>query len=108
MTVEIPNPSYKISRALVRDGELTASPNAILKASQTEDSSRKMTVQEAGRRGGLTTLDNQGRAFFSRIGKKGGKRTAQLYRELLSEFGKQGGRPRRLGPEEYTGKEGQL
>jgi general stress protein YciG len=107
MTMEIPNPLYKVRRALAKDEELVASPDAILKASKTEESSRKMTVQEAGRRGGLTTLDNQGRDFFSRIGKKGGKRTAQLYRELLSEFGKQGGRPRRPSLDECLGKEGQ-
>jgi general stress protein YciG len=54
-----------------------------------------MTVQEAGRRGGYRTLQNQGVKHFKKIGRKGGKRTAQLYRELLSEFGKRGGRPRR-------------
>ena len=54
-----------------------------------------MTVQEAGRRGGNTTLQNQGVEHFKKIGRKGGKRTAKLYRDLLSEFGKRGGRPRR-------------
>jgi general stress protein YciG len=55
----------------------------------------RITVAEAGRRGGQSTLKNQGVEFFQKIGKKGGKRTAQLYRELLAEFGKRGGRPRR-------------
>jgi general stress protein YciG len=54
-----------------------------------------MTVQEAGRRGGNTTLQNQGREHYKKIGKKGGNRTAELYHDLLSEFGKKGGRPRR-------------
>lgn len=54
-----------------------------------------MSVNEAGRRGGRATLEKRGRNFFSRIGKKGGKRTAEVHRELLSEFGKKGGRPRR-------------
>ena len=54
-----------------------------------------MTVQEAGRRGGNTTLHNQGVEHFKKIGRKGGKRTAKLYRDLLSEFGRRGGRPRR-------------
>jgi len=56
---------------------------------------KQMTVQEAGRRGGHATLQNQGVKHFKEIGRRGGKRTAKLYRDLLSEFGKRGGRPRR-------------
>lgn len=56
---------------------------------------KQITVQEAGRRGGHTTLQNQGVEHFKKIGSKGGKRTAKLYRDLLSEFGRRGGRPRR-------------
>lgn len=55
----------------------------------------QITVREAGARGGRTTLENQGAEFFRRIGRKGGERTATLYREMLSEFGRKGGRPRR-------------
>jgi general stress protein YciG len=66
---------------------------------------RHLTVQEAGKRGGLTTLENQGRDFFSQIGRKGGKRTAQLYRGLLSEFGKKGGRPRQPTLDKLMGEE---
>ena len=55
----------------------------------------KITAAEAGRRGGQATLESQGRDFFKRIGHKGGRRTARLYRELLSDFGKKGGRPKR-------------
>jgi len=72
---------------------------------ENSENGSPMTVQEAGRRGGRTTLENQGRDYFSRIGKKGGKRTAQLYRELLSEFGKRGGRPRRPTLDKYMGEE---
>ena len=54
-----------------------------------------ISVAEAGRRGGHATLENQGTEFFRRIGKRGGQRTKELYGELLSEFGKKGGRPRR-------------
>ena len=54
-----------------------------------------ISVREAGRRGGQATLRNQGNEFFRKIGKKGGKRTAELYRDLLGEFGEKGGRPRR-------------
>jgi general stress protein YciG len=67
----------------------------------------QITVAEAGRRGGQSTLKNQGVEFFRKIGKKGGKRTAQLYRELLSEFGKKGGRPRRPALDSIMREEGQ-
>jgi general stress protein YciG len=60
-----------------------------------EDFSKSVTVQEAGRRGGQATFQNHGVGHFKKIGRKGGKRTAELYRELLSDFGKRGGRPRR-------------
>ena len=60
----------------------------------SEDPGKQMTVSEAGRRGGYATLQNQGVEHFKEIGRRGGKRTAKLYRDLLSEFGKRGGRPR--------------
>jgi general stress protein YciG len=56
---------------------------------------RQITVAEAGQRGGMTTLRNRGPAFFKDIGRRGGKRTAELYGSLLREFGRQGGRPKR-------------
>jgi len=58
------------------------------------DHTTGISVQEAGRRGGESTLERRGTDFFRKIGRKGGQRTAQLYRELLKEFGKKGGRPR--------------
>jgi general stress protein YciG len=54
-----------------------------------------ITAREAGRRGGQSTLEHKGVEFFRQIGQKGGQRTAELYRELLAEFGKHGGRPNR-------------
>lgn len=33
----------------------------------------KMTVQEAGRRGGLKTSETHGEEFYSEIGRKGGR-----------------------------------
>ena len=54
-----------------------------------------ISVAEAGKRGGRSTLERRGVEFFREIGRKGGQRTAELYRELLREFGKKGGRPRR-------------
>jgi general stress protein YciG len=58
-------------------------------------SSSGISVSEAGRRGGQSTLRNQGVEHFRQIGRKGGQRTAELYRDLLCEFGKRGGRPKR-------------
>jgi general stress protein YciG len=69
----------------------------------SENLGKQMTVSEAGRRGGYATLQNRGTKHFQKIGRKGGKRTAQLYRELLSGFGKRGGRPRRPNLEESMG-----
>ena len=63
--------------------------------------STEITASEAGRRGGQATLKSQGRDHFKTIGKKGGNRTAELYHDLLSEFGRKGGRPRRSALDEY-------
>ncbi len=50
--------------------------------------SEKMSVNEAGQRGGKTTLQRYGPDFFSKIGKKGGARVRKLIeagRALLDE-----------------------
>jgi len=67
----------------------------------------EITVADAGRRGGRSTLEHHGAEFFREIGRKGGQRTAQLYAELLSEFGKKGGRPRRPALDKRMGEEDQ-
>jgi general stress protein YciG len=72
---------------------------------KNSSSKHEITVSEAGRRGGQATLHNQGIEYFKGIGRKGGKRTAQLYRKMLSEFGKKGGRPRRPSFDENMGEE---
>ena len=69
---------------------------------QTEVSDR-ISVQEAGQRGGRSTLDRRGTAFFREIGAKGGRKTAELYHDLLAEFGRKGGRPRRPSLDESAG-----
>lgn len=56
--------------------------------------SKNLSVREAGRRGGEATKSHLGLEHFKRIGSIGGKRTAFLYRQLLKEFGRKGGRPR--------------
>jgi len=37
-----------------------------------------MTVQEAGRKGGETVLQERGPEFFSQIGRKGGQKVREL------------------------------
>jgi len=65
----------------------------------------QITVREAGAHGGRSTLEHQGVEFFREIGKKGGQRTKELYGELLSEFGKRGGRPKRPTLDGSAGKQ---
>jgi len=65
-----------------------------------------ITVREAGARGGHSTLERRGVEFFRKIGAKGGKRQKELYRDLLAEFGRKGGRPRRPTLDESTGEKG--
>ena len=49
----------------------------------------KMTVEEAGRRGGLRTAETHGEEFYSEIGRKGGKiggpKGGQRVRKLIEE-----------------------
>ncbi len=60
----------------------------------------KMTVEEAGKKGGETTKETHGREFYHEIGKKGGEERAREIREKgispetrekLSEAGRKGG-----------------
>ena len=41
----------------------------------------KMTVQEAGKRGGMKTAETHGREFYEEIGHKGGQRVKELIEE---------------------------
>jgi len=49
----------------------------------------KMTVEEAGRKGGLRTAETHGEEFYSEIGRKGGKiggsKGGQRVRNLIEE-----------------------
>ena len=49
----------------------------------------KMTVEEAGRRGGLKTAETHGEEFYSEIGRKGGRiggpKGGQRVRKLVQE-----------------------
>ncbi len=54
-----------------------------------EEKKGKMTVEEAGRRGGLRTAETHGEEFYSEIGRKGGKiggpKGGQRVRRLVQE-----------------------
>lgn len=56
----------------------------------------ELTVRQAGRRGGLAVLKNRGRQFFIEIGTKGQVVMRQKYPNMASEWGKLGGRPKKL------------
>jgi len=75
------------------------------KSDSNEVEKNQLTVAEAGRRGGCSTLEKKGTEFFRRIGAKGGRRTAELYHDLLAEFGKKGGRPRRPALDKPAGEQ---
>ncbi len=52
----------------------------------------KMTVSEAGRKGGETTARKYGPEFYEQIGKKGGETTSRKYGpEFYEEIGHKGG-----------------
>lgn len=70
------------------------------------ESLESISVKEAGRRGGRATRDRYaGTGFYQRIGAKGGKRQKELYADLLAEFGRRGGRPKRPNLEDSVGEE---
>ena len=54
-----------------------------------EEKRGKMTVEEAGRKGGLRTSETHGEEFYSEIGRKGGKiggpKGGQRVRRLIEE-----------------------
>ena len=72
---------------------------------KTCETSVNVSVKEAGRRGGCATLERRGVEFYRQIGRKGGQQTAELYAEVLSEFGKKGGRPKRPHVQGVGGKD---
>ena len=54
-----------------------------------EEKKGKMTVEEAGRRGGQKTAETHGEQFYSEIGRKGGRiggpKGGQRIRKLIQE-----------------------
>jgi hypothetical protein len=55
-----------------------------------------MSVNEAGRLGGSKTLSLKGREFYSKIGKMGQLSLRIKYPNMASQWGKMGGRPKKL------------
>jgi len=55
----------------------------------------QITVNEAGRKGGLALLGKRGKKHFAEIGKKGQEVLKKSYPGMASEWGKKGGRPRK-------------
>ena len=56
-----------------------------------------MTVQEAGRKGGLTLVGKKDHAYFVSLGEKGQKVLRERYPDMAKEWGKKGGRPKKKG-----------
>src|SRR5262245_42983215 len=66
---------------------------AMSMASDDRGAAKKMTVEEAGRRGGARTAETHGRQFYQEIGRKGGEaRRGKLGSEGYRELGRKGGR----------------
>ncbi|KKQ93958.1 MAG: hypothetical protein UT66_C0018G0029 [candidate division CPR2 bacterium GW2011_GWC1_39_9] len=57
-----------------------------------KEEERKMTVEEAGRKGGEKTAQTHDREFYEEIGKKGGDATRDTHgHEFYEEIGQKGG-----------------
>jgi len=66
-----------------------------LSAQAEETRKGKMTVAEAGRKGGRKTASTHGREFYEEIGRKGGEKvSAERGPEFYSEIGSKGGAER--------------
>lgn len=50
-------------------------------STRTEERKGKMTVAEAGRKGGEKTASTHGREFYEEIGHKGGQKVRRLIQE---------------------------
>jgi general stress protein YciG len=62
-----------------------------------------LTVAEAGKRGGLKLLETRGRNHYVVIGRKGQEAMCQKYPGMASEWGRKGGRPKKLTLGEIVG-----
>lgn len=64
------------------------------------------TVSEAGRKGGMTVLEKHGLAHFSKIGARGQAAMREKHPGKASDWGKLGGRPKKLPLNKIMGEEG--
>lgn len=63
--------------------------------SMADKNNGKMTVEEAGRKGGEATAKNHDREFYEEIGQKGGEATSKNHdKEFYEEIGHKGGEAR--------------
>jgi uncharacterized protein len=61
-------------------------------STRAEERKGKMTVAEAGRKGGEKTASTHGREFYEEIGRKGGEKVSmERGPEFYSEIGSKGG-----------------
>jgi len=65
-----------------------------------------LSVTQAGKRGGLKLLQIRGRNHFVMIGKKGQAVMRERYPDMAREWGRRGGRPRKLTLREIMGERG--
>ena len=65
-----------------------------------------VSVNEAGRRGGLAVFRTRGRQFFAEIGRKGQRALRARHPNMASRWGKLGGRPKKPKLEDVMGNEG--
>lgn len=98
-TTDVCYPVIALLTAHVRPGETTPyqTLNRIIGERNTYfHKSQKMSVQEAGRRGGYTTVERYGDEFYEVIGSKGGRKTSEKYgTEFFQEIGKKGAEARK-------------
>ena len=67
-----------------------------------------ITVVQAGRKGGRSTLRRRGRKFYAHIGKIGQLAMRKKYPNMARTWGKMGGRPRKPTLTEIMGETGQI
>jgi general stress protein YciG len=58
-----------------------------------------ISVNEAGKKGGLACFWKRGRQFYIEIGRKGQRAMRSKYPEMARQWGQLGGRPRKLNLE---------
>lgn len=67
-----------------------------------------LTVVQAGRKGGRSTLRKRGRAFYVHIGRIGQLATRKKHPGMARIWGKMGGRPKKPTLHEIMGENGQI